>query len=114
MRIIGLFGPALISVWIKHLRNEKMTFQMPMILIEYGIYTLVNVLVTTIVITYGLNISGVTADAFDSFSFFTKYTIIAIVAAILTPYIEEMVKKFIQVSFTVRANDEKKCVEDNQ
>lgn len=114
MRIIGLFGPALISVWIKHLRSEKITCQMPMILIEYGIYTLVNVLVTTSIITYGLSIDGITVDALDSFPFFTKYVVIAIVAAILTPYIEEMIKKYIQVTFTVRTHDEKKNIEDNQ
>lgn len=114
MKIIGLFAPALISVWIKYLRDEKKICQMPMILIEYGIYVLVNVLVTTGIITYGLNMDGITADAFDSFPFFTKYVVIAIVAAFLTPYIEEMIKKYIQVTFSVRAHDEKKNIKNNQ
>ena len=69
MRIIGLFFPALISVAIKHSRNSKCDYQMPKILGEYGIYVLINVLITTSIITYGLNVSGVTIDVLDSFPF---------------------------------------------
>lgn len=106
MRIIGLFFPALISITIRHSRSSELTWQITQILIEYGIYVLVNVLVTTSIITYGLNISGVTVDAFDSFPFFTKYEIIAIAAAIFTPYIQEIIKKYIEVTFAVRKKDE--------
>ena len=106
MRSIGLFFPALISIAIKHSRNSQLTWQIPKVLVEYGIYALVNVLVTTVIITYGLNVSDVTVDALDSFPFFTKYTIIAIVAAVLTPYLQEMIKKYFEVTFTVRKKDE--------
>lgn len=106
MRIIGLFFPALISVSIKHARNSELTWQMPKILAEYGIYVLINVLITASNITYGLGISGVTVDALESFPFFTKYTIIAIVIAIFIPYVEEIIKKYIEVTFVVRKDDE--------
>lgn len=106
MRIIGLFFPALISISIKHSRNPECTWQMPMLLVEYGIYVLVNVLATTMIITYGLNISDVLVDAFDSFPFFTKYTIIAIIVAVFTPYIQEIAKKYIDITFSVRKKDE--------
>lgn len=106
MRIIGLFFPALISVSIKHARNSEHTWQMPKVLAEYGIYVLINVLITTSAITYGLGLSGVTVDAFESFPFFTKYTIIAIVIAVFAPYIEEIIKRYLKVTFTVRENNE--------
>lgn len=106
MRIIGLFFPALISIAIKHSRNTECAWQMPAILIEYGIYVLVDVLVTTTIITYVLNISGVSVEAFDSFSFFTNYTLLASVVAIFTPYVHEIVKKYIEITFSVRRKDE--------
>ena len=106
MRITGLFFPAFISIAIKHSRNPELTWQIPKALVEYGIYVLVNVLVTTVIITYVLNISDVTVDALDSFPFFTKYAVIAIIAAVLTPYMQEIVKKYVEVTFTVRKKDE--------
>ncbi|MCH5261473.1 MAG: hypothetical protein J1F42_01010 [Lachnospiraceae bacterium] len=108
MEIIGLFFPAIVSVWIKHTRNTHLTWNMPKILFEYGIYVLINVLITGCTITYGLGLSGVTSDAFNSFPFFIKYTIIALVAAIVVPYIEEIIRKYIKVTLTVRSYDEQK------
>lgn len=106
MRIIGLFFPAFISISIKHLRNPKHTWQTLMVLVEYGIYVMINVLLTTAIVTYVLNVTGVTVDAFDSFPFFTKYMVIAIMAAVFVPYIEEIIKKYIEIKFKVRINDE--------
>lgn len=106
MRIIGLFFPALISIAIKHSRNSGLTWQIPNVLVEYGIYVLVNVLMTTVIITYGLNVHGVSVDALDSFPFFTKYAAIAIAVAVFTPYVQETIKKYVEVSFSVRKKDE--------
>lgn len=107
MRMIALFFPALISIVIRHTRDKEQIWKMPETLIRYGMYTLWNVFLTTAIITYGLNISGVTADAFESFPFFTKYVVIAIAAAVLLPYLEEMIKKYIKVTFTVKERNEK-------
>lgn len=114
MQIIGLFFPALISIVIRHTRDKEQMWEMPVTLIRYGIYVLCNVLLTTVIITYGLNISGVTADAFESFPFFTKYVIIAITAAIFLPYLEEMIKKYIKITFTVKVRDEKEKYMENR
>lgn len=108
MEIIGLFFPAIVSVWIKHARNENLVWSMPKILFEYGIYVLINVFITGCTITYGLGLSGVTSDALNSFPFFTKYVIIALAAAIVVPYIEEIIRKYIKVTLTVRTYDEKR------
>ena len=56
MEMIGLFVPAMFSVWIKHKRNTELTWSMPKIVFEYGIYVFVNVFITTCIITYALGI----------------------------------------------------------
>ena len=115
MRIRGLFFPALISITIRHSRNSELTWQMPKVLAEYGIYVLINVFVTTAIITYVLNISGTTVDALESFPFFTKYSVIAAAAAIFTPYMQEIAKKYFEITFEARKKDEitEKCKKDN-
>lgn len=108
MEVIGLFFPAIVSVMIRNRRNTESGWGMPAILFRYGIYVLVNVFLTVCVITYGLGVSGVTADALNSFSFFTKYTVIAIIMAVLVPFAEEIIGKYIQITWTVRGYDEKR------
>lgn len=107
MEIIGLFFPAIISVWIKHMRNTQATRNIPKGLLEYGIYVLINVFITACTITYGFGLPGVTSDALNSFPFFTKYVIIASIVAIIVPYAEEIIRKYIRVTFGVRTYDEK-------
>ena len=107
MEIIGIFFPAIISVWIKHTRNTEATWNIPKVLFEYGIYVLINVFITVSTISYGLGISGVTVDALNSFPFFIKYTIIASTAAICVPYAEEIIRKYIKITLTMRIFDEK-------
>lgn len=120
MEIIGLFFPAIVSVMIRNRRNTESDWRMPVILFRYGIYVLVNVFLTVCVITYGLGMSGVTADAFNSFPFFTKYTVIALATAVVVPYVEEIIGKYIKVTLTVRTYDEKRedhmedCMENRQ
>lgn len=101
MRITALFFPAFISILIKYLRKPERTWHPSMLIAEYGIYVLVNVLLTTSLITYGLGIYGITADAFDSFPFFIKYTFIAIIIAFITPYVEELITRYVKVSSVV-------------
>ena len=107
MEIIGLFAPAMISVWIKHRRNEELTWHMPKLLFEYGIYVWVNVFLSGCIITYVLGMSGVTYDALTSYSFFTKYTFIAVVMAVIVPYVEEIISKYFKVTLSVKEKEEK-------
>lgn len=107
MQVIGLFFPAIVSVMIRNRKNTESGWRMPAILFRYGIYVLVNVLLTVCVITYGLGLSGVTVDALNSFPFFTKYTVIALILAFLVPFVEEIIGKYLQITLTVRTYDEK-------
>ncbi len=107
MKIIGLFFPAFISLLIKIKRNNKQKWDR-LVIIEYGRYTLINVWLTTVIVVYGFNKFEVMIDSLERFSFFLKYTSIAILIAVLLPYLEEIIKKYIQITFIVRSNDEKR------
>lgn len=116
MEIIGLFFPAILSVLIRNRRDRKSDWHIPEVLFRYGRYVLTNVFLTVCAITYGLGMSGITSDALNSFPFFTKYTVIAIVMAVLVPFVEEIIGKYIKVTLTVRTYDEKRedHMEDHQ
>lgn len=49
----------------------------------------------------------IASNDLERFSFFTKYVAIAVIVAVLMPYVEEVLKKHIEVRFTVRGKDEK-------
>lgn len=100
MRYIALFFPAILSVGIEY-RNSagKGWFEY---LYKYAFYLICNVLLTQSLISYVLKIGAVTIDAFDSFPFFTKYLLIAVVFAVIMPYICKVVKANISISFEVK------------
>ena len=103
MSFIALFLPACISLIVRHKRNDALKWSVPESIIEYAILVLVNVLVSQSVIVYVLGIGGVDMSAFESLPFFTKYLAISIVLAWLTPYLEEIGRKYIGVSFKVES-----------
>lgn len=111
MEMIGLLCPALVSVFIQYSMSGKPGQDILQRLFRYGVYVFVNVFLTVSIITYGLGISGVTSEALCSFPFFIKYTAIALVVAVLVPYIERIIGKYIKLTIVVRAYDEK--AEDN-
>ena len=108
MKIISLFFPCLISILIRHKRRVNDTWKMPIVLFEYGINVLINVWITMSIVTYVFLVRYATIDALNRFSFFSKYTAVAIIVAILVPYAEEILKKYIEVKFTVRSKMRKK------
>ncbi len=110
MSFIALFLPACISLIIRHKRNGRLKWSVPESIIEYGILVLINVLISQCVVVYVLGIGGVDASAFQSMPFLTKYLVISIVIAWLTPYLEEIGRKNIGVSFKVEGSKE---VQDN-
>lgn len=106
MILLAILGPAFISVMIRY--KQKKYSELREMLIEYGIYTLVITLFTQSFITYVLRISGVTQDALESFPFFTKYMVFAIVFAIVIPFLQALIAKYIEVSIEVGVYDEEK------
>lgn len=105
MSFIALFFPASISMLIRNRRKGRKTDLVEVIL-EYAVLVLINVLVTISIIVYALGMSGIDIQVFNSFPFFTKYILIACGVAWLTPYAEEVLCKFVGVSFTVEERNE--------
>lgn len=101
MSFIALFLPAGISLMIRHKRNQELKWKIPESILEYVVLVLVNVLLSQCIIVYLLGIHEVDMSAFQSFPFFTKYLVIAMLIAWLVPYVEEIGRKYIEVSFLV-------------
>ena len=104
MSFIALFMPTSISLLIRNKRRGKKA-DLPEMILEYAVLVVMNVFITMAVIIYVLGMGDVEAQAFNSFPFFTKYLLIACVIAWLTPYVEEILCKFIGVSFTVEKRE---------
>lgn len=106
MSFIALFLPACISMIIRHKRNKELKLNLPESILEYAVLVMVNVLISQSVIVYVLRIGEVDISAFHSFPFFTKYLVISMIIAWITPYLEEIVRKYFEVSFSVeKTND---------
>ena len=106
MILLAVLGPSLISVMIRY--KQKKYSELCEMIIEYGIYTLTVTLFTQSLITYVLKIPGVTQDALQSFPFFTKYVVFAIVFAALLPFLQALIAKYIKVSIEVGVYNEEK------
>lgn len=106
MILIGLFFPSFITLAIRHKRNTKREINWLYILLEYGQTVLFCNLIIIIVITYILKIDNVEISAFNSFSFFSKYVLMAVIYSAFVPYLEEMVKKIFHIEFTILEKNE--------
>lgn len=101
MSFIALFFPACISLIIRHRRNKELSWSVPESILEYAVWVMLNVLLSECIIVYVLQIGSVDVTALQSFPFFTKYMVIALFLAWLLPYMEEIGRKYIGVSFSV-------------
>lgn len=101
MSFIALFLPACLSLIIRHKRNKELGWSMPESILEYAVLVIFNVLLSESIIVYVLRVEAVDVTAFQSFPFFTKYMVISLLIAWLMPYVEEIGRKYIQISFSV-------------
>lgn len=100
MFFIAVLFPAVISVYIIHLRNSELKYKSIKTLFEYAICILINVLLASLVVCVLLG-GDVRADSFQSVRFFVKYTGIAVVLAVIVPYIWEVIKTYIRVELVI-------------
>ena len=107
MSFIALFCPASISMLIRHKRGVVGNKNIVDYILEYAFLLFVNVLITQIVVVYGLGLSELDISVLNRFSFFTKYSIIAFLFAFFIPYVEEIVKKYFSVCFSIEVKNEK-------
>lgn len=106
MILIGLFLPAFVTMAIRQKRNNGCEKQWFFILLEYSQNVLFCNLIVMSVITYILKIDNVQISAFNSFPFFTKYVILALVYSITIPYLEEFVRKLFHIRFTILGKED--------
>lgn len=102
MEFAALFFPAFIAMTIRQKRGtgcEKHWFP---ILLEYGRTVLWCNLFTIILITYVLGMDSVVGEALNSFSFFSKYVMIACVCSFIIPYVQEVVARYIKIRFFLK------------
>lgn len=107
MRYIALFFPAILSVGISYRRNNGEKWLWFDYVREYVGAVICNALVAGFVISYVLGLGAVNIEAFDSFPFFTKYLLIAIVLATLFPHIRDVIKANISISYEIDKKQDK-------
>lgn len=109
--VIGTLAPAALAMRTKIRRRESEKIraeEMGMLLLQYGMEILKNVFLTAATITYILKIEDVNFTALSSFPFFTKYVVIALAYAWILPYLEEMIVKYIGISFKIEVEENAK------
>lgn len=98
---MALLAPALLSMVIE----EKLGMNICKGGLEwgkqYGVRVFWIAMLSQCVITYVLQIDGVSEEVFKSFSFFTKYSMIAIMIAVMLAMLKWSIKKGLKVSVKV-------------
>ncbi|MCM1087474.1 MAG: hypothetical protein NC419_04910 [Muribaculaceae bacterium] len=106
MAFIALFLPALITMAIRRKRNTGCHKDWISTLSEYGRTVLFCNLALMIVITYFFKMQGVQVSAFNSFPFFIKYVIMAIIYSMVIPYVEEIAARLFHIEFRILGREE--------
>ena len=101
MRLIALFIPAIISLGITYRINREKKWKFFDFIYEYAISLVSNVLLTESLISYVFQLGSVNIEAFDSFPFFTKYMVFALLFALGMPNIRYIVKTNISLSLDI-------------
>lgn len=104
MIYLAFLFPAVISVkiWLKRKGKDKKN---PLVL-EYMGWVLLNVFLSISTIVFVLGLSSADSSAFESFSFFIKYLVIAIIYAVILPFILEIISKWIGVEIIIESDEE--------
>lgn len=76
------------------------------LLVRYIIYVMIVNWCDMALISYIIKPGTYVVDDMESFVFFTKYILIAIFFAWLIPYLEEIIRKYIHISFQVKEQNE--------
>ena len=103
--IIAILCPAVISVAILHIRIRELKLFHVKTLVEYVVFLLVNVFLSTLLICILLG-TDVRIDSFMSFTFFIKYVAIATTFAVLIPYIYLIARTYIKIQLVIEDYEE--------
>ena len=103
--IIAILCPAVISVAILHIRIRELRLFHVKTLVEYVVFLLVNVFLSTLLVCILLG-TDVRIDSFMSFSFFIKYVAIATTFAVLIPYVYLIARTYIKIQLVIEDYEE--------
>ena len=103
--IIAILCPAVISVAILHIRIRELKLFHVKTLVEYVVFLLVNVFLSTLLVCILLG-SDVRIDSFISFTFFIKYVAIATILAVLIPYVYLIARTYIKIQLVIEDYEE--------
>lgn len=101
MELISLLMPAVITVSVRHKRNNGVLWKWFDYVKEYVLSVLANVAATQIIVVYVIRATGVGTQDFERFAFSAKYLVIACFLAFVFPYIWEALSKAVSVSVDV-------------
>ena len=102
---IAILCPAVISVAILHIRIRELRLFHVKTLVEYVVFLLVNVFLSTLLVCILLG-SDVRIDSFISFTFFIKYVAIATILAVLVPYVYLIARTYIKIQLVIEDYEE--------
>lgn len=102
---IAILCPAVISVAILHIRIRELRLFHVKTLVEYVVFLLVNVFLSTLLVCILLG-SDVRIDSFISFTFFIKYVAIATILAVLIPYVYLIARTYIKIQLVIEDYEE--------
>ena len=102
---IAILCPAVISVAILHIRIRELKLFHVKTLVEYVVFLLVNVFLSTLLVCILLG-TDVRIDSFMSFTFFIKYVAIATILAVLIPYVYLIARTYIKIQLVIEDYEE--------
>ena len=102
---IAILCPAVISVAILHIRIRELRLFHVKTLVEYVVFLLVNVFLSTLLVCILLG-TDVRIDSFISFTFFIKYVAIATILAVLIPYVYLIARTYIKIQLVIEDYEE--------
>lgn len=107
MKMIVVFFPAFICISVYAKRRSVELMPDLKLLIRYGIYVMIINWCSMSTVTYVFAVKDCRLEYMDSWGFLTKYNFIAMFFAWIIPYIEEVVRKSISISFKVESREDK-------
>lgn len=104
---IAILCPAVISVAILHIRMRELRLLHIKTLVEYIVFLLINVFLSALCVCTLLG-SDVRIDSFVSLSFLVKYVAIAVMLAVIVPYVYLVVRTYIKIQLVIEEYEEDK------
>lgn len=103
MKWICLLLPACVSMKISYQRNgnqplsENALFEV----FRWGCWVIVNNILTMITMLFVFKHGSIVVEVFESFGFSLKYMVVSLAFACVLPYIFEILKKYVAITFSV-------------